>query len=171
MITFLIILLACAFLVFLVRLMHRRGAENDTVGLYRRLQPVYLPALLNLLNPDDLAFLRTSLRHSDFVELKRRRTRALIDYVRRINTNAKVLTSIGAILRQSPVPDVAMSGQLLASRALTTRMLAGRTLLFLEIELLLPFFDTNLASTIRAYETARARLEGVTPSSLAARYR
>jgi len=50
-------------------------------------------------------------------------------------------------------------------------MLAGRTLLFLEIELLLPFFDTNLASTIRAYETARARLEGVTPSSLAARYR
>jgi len=171
MITVLIVLLACAFLVFLALSVRHRRAASDTVGLYRQLQPVYLPALLNLLSPDDLAFLRASLRHSDFVDLKRQRTRALIDYVRRINTNAKVLTSIGAILRQSPAPDVATAGQLLVSRAFTTRVLAARTLLFLEIELMLPFFDTNLASTIQAYETARARLEGVTPSTLATRSR
>jgi hypothetical protein len=158
MTTFFVLLLALVFILFLTSLMRRRGVESDIVSLYRRLQPVYLPALLNLLNPEDLSFLRTSLRPSDFVKLKRQRTRALIDYVSRIASNAQVLTSIGALYRHSTLPEVAAAGQLLVSRALMTRILALRTLMCLRIELMFPLFSTNLGSTITAYETARSGL-------------
>jgi len=166
MTTLLVVLLALAFILFLTSLMRLRRVERDLVGLYNKLQPVHLPALLNLLNPEDLSFLRANLRKPDFVQVKRQRTRALIDYVRRIALNAKVLTSLGELYRYSPLPDVAAAGQLLVSRALMTRILALRTLLCLQIELVLPLFDTNLVSTIKAYEAARTRLEGISSTSL-----
>jgi len=168
-ITVFVVLLSLGFIVYVARLMRRRKTETDAARLYKQLQPIHLPALLNLLNPDDLSFLRINLSHSDFLALKRRRTRALMDYVRRIGLNARVLTSIGALRRQSALPDVAAAGQTLASHALTTRILAVRTLFFLELELVLPFFDTNLAPTIKAYEKARARLDESSATSLAAR--
>jgi len=169
MTTVFVLLLALAFILFLAALMRRRRLESDPVGLHRQLQPVHLPALLNLLNPEDLSFLRTNLRQSDFVKLKRQRTRALIEYVRRIASNAKVLASIGALYRHSALPEVAAAGQLLLSRAFMTRVLALRTLLCLQIELMLPLFDTNLGSTIKAYEAARGRLEGISSASLVLR--
>lgn len=169
MITILVTLLALGFIIFLAVSMRRRGAETNPVSLYSQLQPVHLPALLNLLNVEDLNFLRANVRPSDFLKLKRARTRALIDYVRRIASNAKVLASIGALCRHSPLPEVAIAGQSLVSRALTTRILALRTLLCLELELVLPMFDTNLGSTIKAYETAQARLEGIPAESVVLR--
>lgn len=169
MTTVFVLLLALAFILFLASLMRRRRVESDPIGLYRQLQPVYLPALLNLLNPEDLSFLRTNLPRADFVKLKRQRTRSLIDYVRRIASNAKVLTSIGAVYRHSPLPEEAEAAQLLVTRALMTRLLALRALICLWIELMLPLFNTDLGSTITAYETARSRLEGVSSASLALR--
>jgi hypothetical protein len=165
MITVVVLVLAAAFILFLATLMSRRRIESDPAGLYRQLQPVYLPALLNLLNMEDVNFLRANLEQSDFVKLKRQRTRALIVYVRRIAFNARVLASIGAWSRHSALPEVAAAGQLLVSRALRTRLLALRTLLCLEIELILPLFDTNLGSTIKAYEAAQSRLEGISAAS------
>ncbi len=165
MITVIVLVLAAAFVLFLASLMGRRRVESDPAGLYRQLQPIYLPALLNLLNVEDLNFLHANLEQVDFVRLKRQRTRALIVYVRRIAFNARVLASIGAWSRQSPSHEVAAAGQLLLSRALATRMLALRTLLCLQVELVLPLFDTNLGSTIKAYEAAQSRLEGISAAS------
>jgi len=167
MTTLIVLLLAVAFIVYLTSLARRRRTETDATGFYRRIQPVHLPALFNLLNAEDLDFLRTNLRRGDFVKLKRQRARALMDYVRRIAANARVLTSIGVLYRHSTVPEVAASGQALVSRALTTRILALRTLLCLQIELILPLFNTNLRSTIKAYEAARARLDTISSGSVA----
>ena len=164
-ITILVVFLAVIFLLFLASSVRRRRVESDPHGLYHQLQPVHLPALLNLLNPEDLTFLRANVGEADFLKLKRQRTRALIEYVRRIAFNARVLTSIGALSRHSEAPEVAAAGQLLVSRALMTRMLALRTLLCLQVELLLPLFDTNLGSTIKAYEAAQSRLEGISSAS------
>jgi hypothetical protein len=161
MITVLVLSLALAFILYLMSLMRRRRAEMDPTDLYWRLRPIHLPALLNLLNPDDINFLRTNLRQADFLKLKRQRTRALMDYVRKIALNAAVLTSIGMLYRNSPVPEIAASGQFLAARALTTRILALRTLLCLQIELVLPGFNTNMGSTIKAYEAARVGLDRI----------
>ena len=169
MTTILVIFLAAAFLLFLASSVRRRRVEGDPVSLYHQLQPVHMPALLNLLNPEDLSFLRANLLEVDFVKLKRQRTRALIEYVRRIAFNARVLTSIGAISRHAQAPEVAAAGQLLVSRALMTRILALRTLACLKVELMFPLFDTNLGSTIKAYEAAQTRLEGISPASLVTR--
>jgi hypothetical protein len=166
MTTLFVLLLALLFILFLTTLMRRRTVERDLVGLRHQLRPVHLPALLNLVNPEDLSFLRTNLRRSYFVKLKRQRTLALISYVRRIASNAKVLTSIGALYRHSALPEVATAGQLLVSRAFTTRILALRTLMCLRIELMLPLFSTNLGSTITAYEAARSDLEKTSSASL-----
>lgn len=169
MTTAFVLLLALAFLIFLVSLMRRRRLESDPIALYRQLQPIHLPALLNLLNPDDLNFLRANLRRSEFVKLKRERTRSLIEYVRKIASNAKVLTSIGAISQHSPLPEVAAAGQALSTRALVTRIRALRALMSLWIELFLPFLDTNLGTTISAYEAANSRLQGIDPASVVPR--
>lgn len=166
MTTLFVLVLALVFILFLTTLMRRRSVERDLVSLHRQLQPVHLPALLNLVNLEDLSFLRKNLSRSYFVKLKRQRTRALISYVRRIASNAKVLTSIGALYRHSNLTEVATAGQLLVSRASMTRMLALRTLMCLWIELMLPLFSTNLGSTITAYEAARSDLEASSSASL-----
>ena len=169
MTTILVVLLALAFILFLASLIRWRRVENDPVGLSHQLQPLHMPALLNLLNPEDLSFLRANLREADFLELRRQRTRALIEYVRRIAFNARVLTSIGALSRHSQAPEVSAAAQLLVSRALMTRILALRTLVCLQVELMLPLFNTNLESTIKAYEAAQSRLEGISSASPVAR--
>lgn len=169
MITGLVLLLASVFLVFLARLIRRRRLENDPTALYQQLQPVSVPALLNLLNPDDLHFLQANLRPVDFVKLKRQRTRSLIDYVRRIASNARVLTSLGAISQHSAVPEVVAAGKSLSSRALVTRILAFRTLVCLMLELLFPFMHPNLSDMISAYEVATSRLEEIWTAALSPR--
>ena len=167
--TFITLSIALAFIVFVGVLIRRRRMETNAAVFYRRLQPIYLPALLNLLNPEDIDFLRNNLRHSDFMIVKRDRTRALIQYVRRIAANARVLVTIGVLSRQTTCKEVAVAAQTLVSRALVTRILALRTLACLYVELVLPLFDTNLGSTIQAYEAAQARLEGMPSVNLGLR--
>jgi len=164
-----IVLIAALLIVFLITLVRQRHATTDVNELYSRLKPIYVPALLNLINPGDLIFLRTRLRRSDFLKVKRARARALIDYVGRIAFNARTLTSIGTLYRQSAQPELASAGQSLVSRAASTRILALRTLVFLKIEFILPFFDTNLTPTLSAYERAKARLDGISSTLIPAR--
>jgi hypothetical protein len=155
-ITLIVVALASAFFGFVVILMRRRSRELEPSALQLRLQPVYLPALINLLNPEDLLFLEQRLGRADFLQLKRARARSLIDYVWRIAYNAKVLASIGAIYQHSPRHEIAAEGQSLAARAITTRMLALRALFLVWIEFLLPSFTADLQTVVSAYAAAES---------------
>lgn len=168
-ITFIVVAIAAGFFWFLLILMQRRSREVEPATLQLRLQPVYLPALVNLLNPEDLLFLKQRLLPADFLKLKRERARSLIDYVRRIGFNAKTLTSIGAIYQHSPEREIAAEGQALAARAVSTRMLAFKALFCLWIEFLLPRFTTDLQSVINAYEAAESSFRELPEASSAAR--
>lgn len=167
-ITLIVVTVALAFGGLVLILMRGRNRELDPAVLQLQLHPIYVPALVNLLNPDDLLFLQQRLSRSDFLKLKRERARSLIDYVCRIASNAKVLTSIGAIYQHSPQREIAAEGQSLAASAVTTRMLALKALFSLWIEFLLPSFTADLQNMLSAYEAAESCFRELPETSSAA---
>src|SRR4051794_7273813 len=86
MIVVAVVLAAC-----MVVLAVRGGLSIGTGDANESLQPVHLPALMNLLDESQQDYLRTRLSKQDFAKLQRQRNKALLVYVKRIASNSAVL--------------------------------------------------------------------------------
>jgi hypothetical protein len=153
--------LAIVFVLFLIRYSPWRSAAARPEELHLVLQPVYVPALLNLIDERNLEFLRLSLKASEFRKAQRERNRALRVYVRRIALNTRVLIATAEAAQRAADPVVADSGRVLLATSLSTRTRAVRALAFLYVAEIFPNRLPDLADAIRTYESATARMNSL----------
>lgn len=156
--TILIIAFGVFVLLLLVYLARRRSADiSQYDDLARRLQPVPVAALLNLIDPAQLAYLERMLPKHDFIRLQRLRNRALLGYVRAIYRNAGILLQCAHAATQSERAEVADAGRELLNLALFTRTQALRSMAMLTLGLVLPNAAANVLPILSKYVTATAR--------------
>jgi hypothetical protein len=153
--------LAVVFVLFLVRYSPWRSATVQPEELHSVLEPVYVPALMNLIDERNLEFLRRSLTASDFRKAQRERARALRVYVRRIAHNTRVLIATAESAQRALDPAVADSARVLLAASLSTRTRAVRALAFLYVAEVFPNRLPDLADAIRTYESATARMNSL----------
>ena len=160
-ITILLIALAALFVLFLVWYAPwNRGAPHPD-ELHRALEPISVPALMNLIDARNVEFLRRSLPASDFRKAQRERNRTLRIYVRRISHNTRVLIAFGESAQRAHDPEVAASGRVLLEASLATRTRAIRALASLYVGELFPGFLPDLGEAIQTYESAAARMDSL----------
>lgn len=153
--------LAIVFILFLVRYSPWRSAAAKPDELHFVLEPLHVPALMNLIDESNLEFLRRSLPASDFRKAQRERNRALRVYVRRIAHNTRVLIATAESAQRASDPVVSESGRILLTASLHTRTRAVRALAFLYVAEIFPDRLPDLADAIRTYESATARMNSL----------
>lgn len=123
--TFALILTAIAIVVlallFAAARGHARRAQSvdQLEGMTR---PIDTEAFVNLISAEDQQFLLESLPAADFRRVERERTRAALDYVGRMRSNAAILIRLGEAARESADPQIAAAGRELAQLALRVRL-------------------------------------------------
>ena len=165
-ITILIFVVALAFVLFLLWFEPWRQStvyDDPRVAL----QPISVPALMNLIDTRNMEFLRVSLPAADFRKARRERIRVLRVYVRRISYNTRILMDAAESARQATDPVVAESGRVLLESALATRTRALKALASLYAGELFPSLVPDLSPAIHTYESAAARLATLRDSDLA----
>lgn len=114
--------LALAYFLFGIR----RGAtlRGDETDITRRLVEVNLVAFRNLVDEDEEQFLRQNLPSSEFRAIHRARSRAALDYIGGVFSNAGILLQFGQLAKRSTDPDVAEAGHRLVDNAARLRLFA-----------------------------------------------
>lgn len=135
----------------------RKRAPGDVgfSGLLDRLEPIDVPALLNLIDPRELDFLKTSLDSGALARLERKRNRALIIYVRRIVRNTDILMMCADAATRSEVQEIATAGADLLNLAMRTRMRALSTLALLYGAMIFPSLSAGVSQTVAGYTDIR----------------
>lgn len=103
-----------------------------------RLKPVNVEALLNLLDEQQDAYFARSLSAEDLRWLRRQRNVVAIEYVWGIVQNAALVIRVAELAMKSPMPEIAQAGGVIANSALTTRLLALKTLFYLGLGVIVP---------------------------------
>lgn len=156
--TVLIVAFGVLVLLLLVYTTRRRAADlSEYDSLSQQLEPVPITALLNLIDPGQIAYLERSLPRKDFLRLQRMRNRALLSYVHSIYKNAGILLKCAHAAAQSERAEVAEAGRELLSMALFTRTQSLRSMVILVTSLVIPSAAANLVPTVSKYVTATAR--------------
>ncbi len=159
-ITILLIALVVFFVLFLLWLEPWRGAtvsEGDRPALL----PISASALMNLIDVNNLEFLRVSLPAREFRQAQRERNRVLRVYVRRITHNTRLLIAMGESAQRAADPALSESGRVLLEASLATRTRALRALASLYIGEIFPGFLPDLSQAIHTYESAAARMDSL----------
>ncbi len=159
-VTFVLLALALLFALFLVRYAPWR-ANVHSDDLAQNLQPIYVPALLNLIDAQNLDFLERSLPASDFRQARRERCRALRVYVRRIAHNTRILIAAAEAAQRAADPAVVASGRALLEASIATRTRAMRALASLYVTEMFPGFLPDLAEAVQTYQSATARMDSL----------
>lgn len=160
-VTLILLTLALLFAVFLLRYAPWRTALPRNGDLSASLEPIYVPALLNLIDAQNLEFLERSLPASDFRRAQRERCRALRVYVRRIAHNTRVLIAAAESAQRAADPAVVESGRALLQASLSTRTRAVRALASLYITEMFPSFLPDLSEAVQTYQSATARMDSL----------
>lgn len=156
-ITLLLLALAVLFLLFVLWYAPWRHGGEFT----RALEPISMPALMNLLDAKNVEFLQRSLSPTEFRSAMRERNRTLRVYVRRISHNTKVLISEGAVAQRSGDAAIAQSGRVLIEAALATRARALRALAYLYVGELFPGLVPDLTAAVTTYQSATQRMDSL----------
>jgi hypothetical protein len=152
MIVVAVVLAAC-----MVVLAVRGGLSIGTGGANEPMQPIHLPALMNLLDESQQDYLRARLSKQDFANLQRQRNKALLVYVKRIATNSAVLMRHAHVATQVNDTETAAAGRELLQSALSTRISALKAMGLLYIGLVMPNSALNLGDAITRYSNATDR--------------
>jgi hypothetical protein len=160
-ITVLLLALALLFALFLIRSAPWGHPAENSDELQHHLQPVSVPAFMNLIDSRNLDFLRRSLSAADYRRALRERNRILRTYVHRIAYNSKVLIAIAETAQRADDPAVAENGRVLLHAALVTRTRALRALASLYIGEILPGVAPDLAAAIHGYQSAAERMDSL----------
>jgi hypothetical protein len=156
-VTALVVLALVAFgLLLLVR--SQRQTVSNLDELAGKARAVDMPALHNLIDPEETRFLQQTLSPAQFRTLQRERTLAAAEYVRNISHNASLLIQLGQLARVNPDPQLAESARLMVERAAHVRLMSTLVLGKLYLQSLLPnlpFVAEDIAHDYRALtETA-----------------
>jgi len=156
MITIVFVLFALVAAVFFA-LVARKRAPGDVsyLGLLARLEPIDVPALLNLIDPRELEFLKSNLDSAALARLERKRCRAMIVYVRRIVHNTDILMMCADAATRSEVKEISTAGAELLNLAMRTRMRALSTLALLYGGLVFPSLSAGVPLTVAGYTDIR----------------
>ena len=141
-----------------------RGARADFSSLDdlpRLTQPVDLEAFLNLVDPAEESYLRAHLPADDFVEIRRERLHAVLEYLGRCRHNAAVLLRIGEAAQASPDPAIAAAGAELVAAALTFRLYSMLLPLKIYPGLVFAGMSLSLAPFGRRYERVKNTFESL----------
>lgn len=160
-VTIVLLVVAVLFALFLIRFSPWRTAAPKSDDLHGALEPVYVPALMNLIDSENLEFLQRSLNPTDFRKALRERNRALRVYVRRISHNTRVLIAAAENAQRASDPAVAESGRVLLATSIETRTRALRALTALYIGELFPSVLPDLSEAVHTYESAAARMHSL----------
>jgi hypothetical protein len=156
MITIVFVLFALVAAVFFV-VVARKRAPGDVsyTGLLERLEPIDVPALLNLIDPRELEFLKTNLDSAALARLERKRNQALIVYVRRIVRNTDILMMCADAASRSDVQEVSTAGADLLNLAMRTRIRALSSLALLYGARVFPSLSAGVLQTVTGYTDIR----------------
>jgi hypothetical protein len=160
-ITILLLVLAVLFALFLIWYEPWRQLPVRSDDLHQALEPISVPALMNLIDAGNLEFLRRSLEPKDFRKAQRERNRVLRGYVRRISYNTRLLIAAAESAQRAADPGVVESGRALLQSALATRMRANRALVSLYVGEIFPGFLPDVATAIHTYQSAAARMDSL----------
>lgn len=152
MIVVAVVLAAC-----MVVLAVRGGLSIGNGETKEEMQPIHLPALMNLLDESQQDYLRARLSKRDFAKLQRQRNKALLVYVKRIASNSAVLMRYAHAATQVSEAETAAAGRELLQSALSTRISALKAMGLLYIGVAMPTSVRNLGEAIARYSTATDR--------------
>jgi hypothetical protein len=152
MIVVAVVLAAC-----MVMLAVRGGLSIGTGDSKENIQPIHLPALMNLLDESQQGYLRARLPKRDFARLQRQRNKALLVYVKRIASNSAVLMRYAHAATQVSDVETAAAGRELLQSALSTRISALKAMGLLYIGVAMPTSVRNLGDAITRYSNATDR--------------
>lgn len=155
-ITIIFVLFAFLAAVFVALVARKRAPGDESYsGLLDRLEPIDVPALLNLIDPRELEYLKTNLDPATLARLERKRNRALIVYVRQIIRNTDILMMCADAATRSEKGEIATAGADLANLAMRTRMRALSTLALLYGAMFLPRLSAGVPKTVAGYADVR----------------
>ena len=163
-ITLLLFAIALLFLLFVIRYAPWTQGTPNPEDPHRTLEPVSVPALMNLIDARNVDFLRRSLPPAEFRRAQSERNRALRSYVRRIANNTRLLIAVAETIQRADDPAVAESGRALLASAVSTRTRAMKALASTYVGEIFPSFVPDLAGAIQTYESAAARMTALKSS-------
>lgn len=121
-IVFVLLLIAVAFVLFLVFQFWGRYFQRGPSANASQLIPVDLDAFENLTDPEEEEYLRRNLSASEFRRVQRLRIGVAKVYVATLSENASTLVSIGQSARHHLDPKTADSGKKLVERAIDLKI-------------------------------------------------
>ena len=133
-----IVALAAVAVVFLLFLSYQVWWQSDNAEEITDLSPVDLQAFRNLMDPQEVDFLRVNLSPKDFRRIQRLRLRAAAVYISAISQNAGRLLVVGRSVSAHPDSDIAAAGLDVVHRALQLKLWCSLSLLKLHATSLFP---------------------------------
>jgi hypothetical protein len=133
-----IVALATAASAFLLFLAYQVWWQSGHAGESGHLSPVDLEAFRNLIDPQELQFLRFHLSPKEFRRIQRIRLRAAAAYVSVISKNAGELVAIGRCASAHPDSEIAAAGLDVVQRALRLKLWCSLSLLKLNATMVCP---------------------------------
>ncbi|HKD92040.1 MAG TPA: hypothetical protein VKB56_09060 [Terriglobales bacterium] len=134
---------------------------HNLADLQGRLQTFDTDAFLNLLNPDEEAFLRRQLPSKAYYRVRRMRIRAIIAYLTEACANARILLAYAERAMGSNNPEAAARARQLAAAAVKFQLLAMVVRSRLVLLWLFPSGDLLNGDFIKSYEQLRWGLQRI----------
>jgi hypothetical protein len=154
--TLLFVLIALALLAVFVTFAIRRTKDvPDVDRAATSIQSLDIEAFRNLVDPEEEAFLRSSLPAQEFRRIKRERALAALAYVKALSQAALEFARFGDIAQRSPDPAIAASGRQIANSAIYLRVRALDASLHLILLAIFPRFGARpLRALLEQYDRA-----------------
>jgi len=117
----------------------QRMAIQSLADIHSHITPVDIPALMNLFDPQNDAYLRSRLTRAQYSKIRRERDQVGAEYVRRIASNSVVLLRANYYVRlNSPEPEARAVADQCVNLAIRTRAASLHMLVLLYLRILLP---------------------------------
>jgi hypothetical protein len=152
MIVVAVVLTAC-----MAMLAIRGGLSIGAGDTQESIQPIHVPALMNLLDESQQDYLRARLSKEDFANLQRQRNKALLVYVKRIASNSAILMRYAHAATRVSDTETSLAGRELLQSALSTRISALKAMGLLYIGVVLPSSARSLGDAITRYSNSADR--------------
>ena len=134
---------------------------RNLTDLQDRLKTFDTEAFLNLLNPDEEAFLRRELPPKAYYRVRRMRIRAIIAYLTEACINARTLLAYAERAMGSSHPEAAARARQLAAAAVKFQLLAVVVRSRLALLWLFPSGDLLTGDFLKSYEQLRWSLQRI----------
>ena len=121
--TLLFVLLALALLaIFSSLAMRREHGSPDLDASVATIRALDIEAFRNLVNPDEVEFLRVKLSPSEFRKIQRERTRAALAYVKALSNVSLQFAHFGSVAQHNSDPALAALGKQIATSGTYLRL-------------------------------------------------